>query len=66
MALVELSDLVGALELFQEKYPDSKKDEIKEIKIKINEYLKSLQNITMEDLEVMSHITKRAFQNGRR
>jgi hypothetical protein len=45
MALVELSDLYGSIELYLEKhFPD----------------------VTMEDLKKMSHITQRAFRNGRR
>lgn len=45
MALVELSDLLGAIEAYLEQYHPS---------------------ITMEDLMVMSGITRRAFRNGRR
>lgn len=45
MALVELSDLYGAIELYIEKhFPD----------------------FTMEDLKVMSNITRRVFENGER
>lgn len=45
MALVELSDLIGAIEGFLKNYfPD----------------------ITLEDLFIMSKITKRAFENGER
>lgn len=45
MALVELSDLVGAIELYLcNRHPDT----------------------TLEDLIIMSHITQRAFENGRR
>lgn len=45
MALIELSDLVGALNLYLEK---------------------NTQGITLSDLEKFSHITRRAFENGRR
>lgn len=45
MALVELSDLVGAIEHYLEQHhPDTK----------------------LEDLVTMAHITRRAFDNGRR
>ena len=45
MALVELSDLIGAVEHYLLRHhPDT----------------------TLDDLIVMSHITQRAFQNGRR
>jgi hypothetical protein len=45
MALVELSDVVGAIELYlANRHP----------------------SITFEDLVLMSRITQRAFQNGRR
>ncbi len=45
MALVELSDMVGAIELYLEhRHP----------------------TVTIEDLLIMSHITQRAFKNGRR
>lgn len=44
MALVELSDLYGAIE----------------------EYLVKTYNLSMEDLKIMSNITKRAFKNGHR
>lgn len=45
MVLVELSDMVGALEAYLSKHHPS---------------------ITLQDLRVFSHITKRAFENGRR
>jgi len=45
MALVELSDLVGAIELYLRNHHPS---------------------ITVEDLITMAHITRRAFDNGRR
>lgn len=45
MALVELSDLVGSIELYLRKHQPA---------------------ITIEDLLTMSHITRRAFENGRR
>ena len=45
MELVELSDLVGAIELYlSHRHP----------------------SITLEDLVIMAHITRRAFENGRR
>ncbi len=45
MALVELSDVVGAIELYlANRYPI----------------------ISLDDLITMSHITQRAFKNGRR
>lgn len=45
MSLIELSDLVGAIQL----------------------YLKThAQGITLRDLETMSNITRRAFENGHR
>lgn len=45
MALVELSDLIGAIALYLEKhYPST----------------------TIDDLITMSHITRRAFENGKR
>ncbi len=45
MALVELSDLVGAIELYlRNRHP----------------------SVTLEDLMIMSRITRRAFENGRR
>lgn len=45
MALVELSDLVGAIQMFLEKYHPG---------------------MSIKDLEIMSKITRRAFENGRR
>lgn len=45
MELVELSDLIGAIELYLEKYHSE---------------------TTIEDLKIMSDITKRAFINGHR
>ena len=45
MALVELSDLVGATEHYLEAHHPT---------------------ITIEDLIIMSRITRRAFENGRR
>ncbi len=45
MAIIELSDLIGAIEA----------------------YLRvQTKNITLQDLEKMAHITKRAFDNGHR
>lgn len=45
MALVELSDLVGAIEHYLERHhPDT----------------------SLDDLVTMAHITRRAFENGRR
>lgn len=45
MALVELSDLLGAIDLYLKKnYPD----------------------MTLEDLQIMAKITKRAFESGQR
>ena len=45
MALVELSDMIGAVEHYLRRhFPDT----------------------SLSDLIVMSHITQRAFQNGRR
>lgn len=45
MALVELSDLMGAVALYLEKHHPA---------------------TTMDDLLIMSRITRRAFENGRR
>lgn len=45
MALVELSDLVGAIEHYLEHHHPDK---------------------TLDDLITMAHITRRAFDNGRR
>jgi len=45
MGLVELSDLVGAVEAFLKKHHPS---------------------VSLDDLKIMSDITKRAFENGRR
>lgn len=45
MALVELSDLMGAIALYLDKHHPT---------------------TTMDDLLVMSHITRRAFANGHR
>lgn len=46
MALVELSDIYGAIEAFLETYTGG--------------------GITMDDLKIMSDITKRAFASGER
>lgn len=45
MALVELSDAVGAIEAYLAKHAPG---------------------VTIDDLLIMSHITERAFRNGRR
>lgn len=45
MALIELSDLYGAIKAYLTKYHPT---------------------ITMDDLKIMSAITERVFQNGRR
>ena len=45
MALVELSDIIGAVEHYLRVHHSS---------------------VSIEDLIVMAHITKRAFDNGRR
>ena len=45
MALIELSDLIGAIKMYLERYHPS---------------------ITVDDLQIMSGITRRAFESGHR
>ncbi len=76
MALIELSDMCGAIEGYLANYyPDTRLSDlerglavaqIKPLLDAVEMYLSQSDKLNANDLEIFSQITQRAFRNGRR